>query len=135
LLPGRQSVSALGRGLLLLLDTLPLYLGYLLFALLGGTGTAFTLLRVCSKDACPPEYAGMSTSIVDAAQLLGVGVLQPAFGRMLDRGRDGALQCGVQVYSVGSIRTSIALPLVPMLVGIAHAMAMREQPYAAEPRS
>lgn len=138
LLIGGLSTFALGWILLLSLETLHQPYSLLLFVLLGGTGTAFTLLWACAKDACAPEFAGMSTSVVNAAQFLGVGVLQPLFGWILDRGWEGTLQHGVRVYSADSYRIGIALLLVCTLVGLACCMMMRERPHStlpAEPRS
>lgn len=138
LLIGGLSTFALGWVLLLSPATLPQPWSYLLFALLGGTGTAFTLLWACAKDACPPQFAGMSTSVVNAAQFLGVGILQPALGWILDRGWDGTLHHGVRVYSADSYRIGIALLLACTLVGLACCVVMRERPISklpAEPRS
>ncbi len=128
LLIGGLAMYAVGWALLVSLRTLPQPQSYLLFALLGGTGTAFTLLWACAKDACPPQYAGMSTSVVNAAQFLGVGLLQPIFGWILDRSWTGATHNGVRVYSADSYRVGIGLLLACTLVGLACCMMMRERP-------
>lgn len=133
LLIGGLAMFAVGWLLLLSLRALPQPQSYLLFALLGGTGTAFTLLWACAKDACPPQYAGMSTSVVNAAQFLGVGLLQPIFGWILDRSWTGAMHNGVRVYSADSYRVGIGLLLACTLVGLACCMTMRERPLNSLP--
>lgn len=128
LLIGGLALFALGWAMLLLCESLPQPQSYVLFVLLGATGTAFTLLWACAKDACPSQYAGMSTSVVNAAQFLGVGLLQPIVGWILDRGWTGAIQNGVRVYSADSYRVGIGLFLVCTLIGLACCVVMRERP-------
>lgn len=138
ILIGGLTLFALGWGILFLSEKLTAPGSYLLFVLLGGTGTAFTLLWACAKDACPPQYAGMSTSVVNAAQFLGVGLLQPAFGWILDRGWQGAMHEGVRLYSAESYRLGVALLLACTLIGLVCCLMLREQPQAftaAETRS
>ena len=130
---GGLAMFAFGWALLVSLPTLTQPQSYLLFVLLGATGTAFTLLWACAKDACPPQYAGMSTSVVNAAQFLGVGLLQPVFGWILDRGWTGAMHDGVRVYSADSYRVGIGLFLVCTLIGLACCVAMRERPPTSLP--
>lgn len=138
LLIGGLALFALGWALLLVCDALPRPWSHLLFALLGASGTSFTLLWACAKDACPPQYAGMSTSVVNAAQFLGVGALQPAFGWILDRGWQGAMHDGVRVYSADSYRLGLALLLACTLAGLVCCLLLRERvlaPLSAETRS
>lgn len=126
LLIGGLTVFALGWAILLVCERLTAPWSYCVFVLLGSSGTSFTLLWACAKDACPPRYAGMSTSVVNAAQFLGVGLLQPAFGWILDRGWQGAVQEGIRLYSPSSYRLGIALLLGCTLIGLACCFALRE---------
>lgn len=132
LLIGGLALFALGWVILLVSDSLRPPGSYLLFALLGATGTAFTLLWSCAKDACPPQYAGMSTSVVNAAQFLGVGLLQPAFGWILDRGWQGTMRDGIRLYSPQDYRPGIVLLLACTLIGLACCVMLRERRPAAD---
>lgn len=125
---GGLALFALGWVILLVCDTLPSPWSYLVFVLLGCTGTSFTLLWACAKDACPQQYAGMSTSVVNAAQFLGVGLLQPAFGWLLDRGWQGGMHEGVRLYSAQDYRLGIGLLLACTLAGLASCALLRERP-------
>lgn len=47
----------------------------------------FTLSWSIAKEANPPEYSGIATSVVNVGIFLGAGILQPWVGWLLDRGR------------------------------------------------
>lgn len=128
ILIGGLSLFSVGWVFLLLAPSLAAPWSYMLFVLLGATGTSFTLLWACAKDACPPQYAGMSTSVVNAAQFLGVGVLQPAFGWILDRSWQGTMRDGIRLYSPESYRAGIAMLFVCTLIGLACCLMLRERP-------
>jgi sugar phosphate permease len=57
------------------------------FLLMGLLIPGFTLSWTIAKEANPPEYSGIATSIVNVGIFLGTGVLQPWVGWVLDRGR------------------------------------------------
>ena len=104
--------------------------GYLLFAVFGAAATAFTLLWACAKDACPTHLAGMSTSMVNTAQFLGVGILQPLFGSILDRGWQGATRAGMRLYSSADFRLAIAMLFACTLAGLMFSCLLRERAHA-----
>jgi len=99
---------------------------YLLFAVMGVASTSFTLCWACAKEVSPPRLAGMGTSVVNTGQFLGVGLLQPAIGWLLDRGWQGAVLDGVRVYSPEDYRLGIALLFAFSCLGLAGAVAIRE---------
>lgn len=57
------------------------------FLLMGLLIPGFTLAWTMAKEANRPEHAGIATSVVNVGIFLGTGLLQPAVGWMLDRGR------------------------------------------------
>lgn len=57
------------------------------FFLMGLLIPGFTLSWTIAKEANPPEFAGIATSIVNLGIFLGTGILQPLVGWILDRGR------------------------------------------------
>jgi len=111
---------------LLVFDNLPRAASYALFALLGVTATSFTLLWACAKEVCPPRHAGMGISLVNAGQFLGVGILQPLIGWILDHGWQGATRDGMRLYSAGDFRLAIAVLFGCTLVGLIASLAIRE---------
>lgn len=58
------------------------------FFLMGLLIPGFTLSWTLAKEANPPEFSGIATSIVNVGIFLGTGILQPLVGSVLDRGRD-----------------------------------------------
>jgi predicted MFS family arabinose efflux permease len=61
------------------------------FGLMGLLIPGFTLSWTLAKEANPPQYAGIATSVVNTGIFLGAGILQPLVGWVLDRARaDGA---------------------------------------------
>jgi sugar phosphate permease len=65
----------------------PLWATLAWFLLMGLLIPGFTLSWTIAKEANPPEYSGIATSIVNVGIFLGTGVLQPWVGWVLDRGR------------------------------------------------
>lgn len=65
------------------------------FLLMGLLIPGFTLSWTIAKEANPPQYSGIATSIVNVGIFLGTGILQPWVGWLLDRGRSaGDLAAG-----------------------------------------
>jgi predicted MFS family arabinose efflux permease len=57
------------------------------FLLMGLLIPGFTLSWTLVKEANPPAYSGIATSVVNTGIFLGTGILQPLVGWVLDRGR------------------------------------------------
>jgi hypothetical protein len=47
----------------------------------------FTLSWTIAKEANPPQYSGIATSVVNTGIFLGAGILQPLVGWVLDQGK------------------------------------------------
>jgi sugar phosphate permease len=56
----------------------------------------FTLSWAVAKEVNRPEHSGMATSVVNLGTFLGVGILQPLVGVVLDRGRAAGM--GAQAW-------------------------------------
>jgi sugar phosphate permease len=65
---------------------LPATLGW--FFLMGFVTPGFTLSWTVAKEVNRPEHSGMATAVVNVGIFLGTGLLQPAVGALLDRGRE-----------------------------------------------
>jgi predicted MFS family arabinose efflux permease len=57
------------------------------FLLMGLLIPGFTLGWTLVKEANPPEYSGIATSVVNTGIFLGAGILQPLVGWVLDHAR------------------------------------------------
>jgi predicted MFS family arabinose efflux permease len=57
------------------------------FLLMGLLCPGFTLSWTIAKEANPPQFSGIATSVVNTGIFLGTGILQPLVGWVLDRGR------------------------------------------------
>jgi len=57
------------------------------FLLMGLLIPGFTLSWTIAKEANPPQYSGIATSVVNTGIFLGAGILQPLVGWVLDRSR------------------------------------------------
>ena len=60
------------------------------FALMGLLIPGFTLAWTVAKEVNRPEHSGIATSVVNVGIFLGVGILQPLVGWVIDRGRAAA---------------------------------------------
>jgi len=65
----------------------PLWATLAWFFLMGLMIPGFTLSWTIAKEANPPQYSGIATSVVNVGIFLGTGILQPMVGRLLDQGR------------------------------------------------
>jgi sugar phosphate permease len=65
----------------------PLWATLAWFFLMGLLIPGFTLSWTIAKEANPPQYSGIATSVVNVGIFLGTGILQPMVGRLLDEGR------------------------------------------------
>lgn len=66
----------------------PMWATLTCFFAMGFLIPGFTLSWTIAKEANPPEFAGIATSIVNVGIFLGTGILQPLVGWVLDRGRE-----------------------------------------------
>jgi fucose permease len=55
------------------------------FLLMGLLIPGFTLSWTIAKEANPPQYSGIATSVVNTGIFLGAGILQPLVGWVLDQ--------------------------------------------------
>jgi predicted MFS family arabinose efflux permease len=65
----------------------PLWATLAWFGLMGLLIPGFTLSWTLAKEANPPQYAGIATSVVNTGIFLGAGILQPLVGWVLDHAR------------------------------------------------
>jgi len=91
----------------------PAWALYPLFATLGFSGGAVTLVLAAVKEANPPELSGLAMGTANGA-FVGATLLQPAMGYLLDRQWQGAMLDGARVYPFTAYQG-----VLPMLAGFA----------------
>jgi hypothetical protein len=61
------------------------------------------------RESTPGRYMGASTGVVNMGNMLGVVVLQPGIGMVLDANWDGRLVNGAHVYSLAAYHSGFLL--------------------------
>lgn len=104
----------------------PLWLSYVVMAVMGLSTASFTLSWACAKEVNPPLLSGMSTSVANMGGFLGGAVLQPLVGWCMDRSWNGAMQEGVRLYSPQDFQQGLLLLAATAWFGAAAAWCLRE---------
>lgn len=105
---------------------LPLPTGIVLFFLMGLGASGFTLVWAVAKEVNRPALSGMATSVVNTGAFLGVAVLQPLIGWVMDLGWDGRMADGVRIYSAANHREEVGILFFAALAGLLGALRVRE---------
>jgi predicted MFS family arabinose efflux permease len=88
------------------------------FLLMGLLIPGFTLSWTIAKEANPPQYSGIATSVVNTGIFLGAGILQPLVGWVLDQGlaagQTAAAWDGALLVLVGAAVTALVATLLPV---------------------
>jgi hypothetical protein len=88
------------------------------FLLMGLLIPGFTLSWTIAKEANPPQYSGIATSVVNVGIFLGTGILQPLVGWVLDQGRAAGDLAGAWERGIWLMAGAAALgALMTFLVG------------------
>jgi sugar phosphate permease len=94
-----------------------------LFLATGMAAAGFTLTWASAKELNRPASAGMATSLVNTGVFLGVAVLQPVVGWILDRSTGGA---GAPVAGAAEWRMALGALAAAALAGLACAALLKE---------
>ena len=89
---------------------------YPLMAGLGFLAGASTLGFAASKESNDPHYPGMAVALVNMGTFVGVSLMQPLYGWLLDRLWQGDTEAGVRVYDLGGHQAAVGLMVVFALV-------------------
>jgi MFS family permease len=103
--------------------------GWLLVALMAAIGVCSASFIACwslAKESVPPHLAGTVSGVINMGIMLGVTVLQPAIGWVLDRQWEGATLEGVRIYSLEAYQTGFGLMLVWILLSFVLLFFARE---------
>jgi sugar phosphate permease len=89
------------------------------FFLMGLLIPGFTLSWTIAKEANPPQYSGIATSVVNLGIFLGTGILQPWVGWVLDQGRAAGDLAGAWERGIWLMAGAAAIGAV-MTLGVGH---------------
>ena len=106
--------------------TMPLWLSYALFALMGLCTAGFSLTWACAKEVNPPLLSGMSTSVANMGGFAAGAFLQPVFGWVMDLGWQGQMLGGARFYDLAAWRGGLAVIALSAALGAAAAWWVKE---------
>lgn len=99
---------------------------YLIFFLMGFTTGAFIIIPALAKELNDPGYSGIAISVVNIGPFLGMAILPPLFGYILDKKWLGLVQNGVRFYPVEAYRLLFASCFVILLLCFALTFIIKE---------
>jgi len=91
---------------------LPLWLIYFLCVLLGLGGAATVLSFPMAREVSIPGYTGLVTAAVNLGVFLGMAILQPLFGYILDQGWQGLIFDGARIYPLEAYRIGFVVTFI-----------------------
>lgn len=119
-------LAAAGWGFTLFAPGLPVWLLALLMAATGICSASFIICWSLAKESVPAGRAGTISGVINMGVMLGVTVLQPAVGWMLDRRWEGALREGVRAYSLAAYQAGFWLMMGWILLSLVLLLFTRE---------
>lgn len=123
---GGAATATLGWAVLVYASWLPLVL---FVVLLAGTGLAAGCIIIgfaWGKESIPPALAGTASGMINMGVMMGVTILQPAIGWVLDLNWTGGLADGVRVYGLEAFRLAFGLIVVWSAVSVGLIALTRE---------
>ena len=97
--------------------SMPPWLSYALFAVMGLVTAGFSLTWACAKEVNPPLLSGMSTSIANIGGFLAGALLQPLVGWVMDLGWKGQMLNGSRFYDLDTWRNGVLVVALCALMG------------------
>jgi len=104
----------------------PVAVLYPLSLLLGIFGSGVALTFALGKEVNPPHIAGMAVAIVNIGAFIGISVLQPLMGYILDLHWDGAFSEGVKIYPQEAYYYALRFCFCLLLPAVAAALLVKE---------
>lgn len=98
---------------------------FLLFAM-GFSSNSIVLTWSCAKEVNHPAIAGIATGTANSGGMLGVALLQPLSGFLLDAKWQGILQNGVPVYPLDAYRSVFLLFTIAAAFGLVAVLVLKE---------
>ena len=123
-------LSAVSFWLALLLwpgGIIPTWLLYCLCVLIGFGGVGTIVTFSIARDVSGPGYTGLVTATVNLGVFLGLAIMQPLFGYVLDRGWQGLIIDGVRIYPLEAYRVGFLICLLFTIVALGSILSYREK--------
>ncbi|MCW3491199.1 MFS transporter [Dethiobacter alkaliphilus] len=94
--------------------------------LFGVAGGGMTLTFTLGKEVNPPEFAGTAVAVVNIGGFLGIALMQPLLGFLLDLQWDGVLREGVKIYPQQAYFWAFSFGLAFMALAVIGALLAKE---------
>ena len=120
-------VCGLGFLTLLLLPSPSRAVLSLLFIVTGLGGACMVLTFGLVRVGNPPAHAAAAMGVVNTCVVGSGAVMQPLIGWLLERGWDGRLQEGVQVFDAANYRLAFATLLILVVIGGLASLTLKER--------
>ena len=104
----------------------PGIIGFLLFGVLGFSGSGFVLTFAAAKESAHPELSGMAVSVVNTGCFIGTALMQPLFGYLTDRTWAGTIENGIRIYSAIDYHRGFVAMLVFALIALVAGFKIEE---------
>lgn len=105
---------------------LPLALLYVVSFVIGLGTPGNVLTFSMAREASPPGYTGLVTAMVNMGVFVGMAILQPLFGFVLDLGWEGLVIDGARIYTLEAYRFGFLICLLFGLMALVAALLYRE---------
>ena len=99
---------------------------YPLCFLFGFCGGGMTMTFALGKEVNPPQFAGTAVAVVNIGGFLGIALMQPLLGFLLDQRWDGVLRQGVKIYPQEAYFGAFAVCLFFSVVAVVGALLASE---------
>jgi len=106
---------------------IPLWMFYFISLLIGFGGASTVLSFPMARAVSIPGYTGIITAAVNLGVFLGMAVLQPLFGLLLDKGWTGMVLDGVRIYPPEAYRFGFMVALIFAVISLVSTLVYREQ--------
>lgn len=99
---------------------------YLLLFLISFSSNGVVLTWACAKEVNHPSIAGIASGTVNGGGMLGVALLQPVSGLLLDLGWRGAMQNGAPIYTLDAYKMVFGVFTLAAALGVAAVLLIKE---------
>ncbi|SDF02387.1 MFS transporter [Sporolituus thermophilus] len=80
----------------------------------------------CTKEVNPPELTGIAAGVGNSGGFVGAALMQPAFGWVLDRQWQGAMEHGVRIYSQQAFQVAFGGCALVLVLGLLCTLMIKE---------
>lgn len=95
---------------------------YLICFLIGASASGHLVSYACAKEVNPPTVTGIAMGFTNVGGFIGVALVQPLFGYVLDLNWQGAMVAGARVYPLSAYQNGfmlcLALTLICLIAGL-----------------